>query len=190
VAEQPDRRFRSDLDLFVLALIDNGISTPYDLKNAAGLSPGATIPALRRLIERGLALQTRAGPRGRREHRITAAGRQFLNTGWRPLIEEGPSGELDADLRVALLALIVGGDRPAATTFLRNSAVRNLESTRDSEDLEIDSLPPLASWYRKLRMSAAESLRRGQSAAALAMAKRLPHSPHPNRSRRRGKTRN
>ena len=43
-----DKRRRNDLDLFLLALIEGGISTPYDLQKSAGLSPGATIPVLQR----------------------------------------------------------------------------------------------------------------------------------------------
>lgn len=51
-----DKRRRADLDLFVLALIEGGLVTPYELQKAAGLSPGATISSLRRLVEGGLAL--------------------------------------------------------------------------------------------------------------------------------------
>jgi hypothetical protein len=38
-----DKRRRTDLYLFGLALIDRGVSTPYELQKAAGLSQGATI---------------------------------------------------------------------------------------------------------------------------------------------------
>ncbi len=41
-----DKRARMDLELFVLALIDRGLNTPYDLLAGAGLSPSATIPVL------------------------------------------------------------------------------------------------------------------------------------------------
>ncbi|MFY9939949.1 MAG: hypothetical protein WAK33_23900, partial [Silvibacterium sp.] len=40
-SETRDKRRRTDLDLFVLALIDSGISTPYDLQKTAALSLGA-----------------------------------------------------------------------------------------------------------------------------------------------------
>ena len=58
-------RRRNDLDLFVLALIVSGISIPYELKTAAGLSPGATIPALRRMLEEALIRKGKPGPLGR-----------------------------------------------------------------------------------------------------------------------------
>ncbi len=46
MAKQPksrdDRRSRKDLELFILALVRDGLSTPYDLM-AARISPGASI---------------------------------------------------------------------------------------------------------------------------------------------------
>jgi DNA-binding PadR family transcriptional regulator len=178
VSETRDKRRRSDLDLFVLSLIESGLSTPYDLRKAAGLSPGATIPALRRLLDEGLVLAGKPGSRGRTDHRVTAEGRRYLKNGWRELIDEGPSGDLDADLRVALLALSVGGDRRMAADFLRQSAARRLESIIPAEEPdEPISPPPLALWYRRLRSLSAEALIKGESSAALAMAKALPRSP-------------
>jgi hypothetical protein len=46
MSETRDKRRRTDLDIFILALIDSGVSTPYEFQKAAGLSQGATIPAL------------------------------------------------------------------------------------------------------------------------------------------------
>jgi len=172
-----DKRRRADLDLFVLALIEGGLVTPYELQKAAGLSPGATISSLRRLVEGGLALHGKPGPRGRTDYGITAEGRRYLKTGWRDLIEEGPSGDLDADLRVALLALWVGGDRWLAANFLRQSAGQMLRSVGSVEESdEMASLPPIALWYRRLRSTSADVLIKGESAAAIAMAKALPRS--------------
>lgn len=99
MSETRDKRRRTDLDLLVLALIDSGISTPYELQKAAHLSPGATIPALQRLLEARFVRQGKPGARGRTDHWITSAGKKLLKTGWRELIENGPSGDLEADLR-------------------------------------------------------------------------------------------
>lgn len=175
MSETRDKRRRNDLDLFVLALIESGLFTPYELKTAAGLSPGATIPALRRLLQEDLVVQGKSGARGRTDHTITAAGRRRLKNGWQELIDEGPSGDLDADLRVALLALWVGGDRRAAAEFLRQSAAKLLESvdrTQESDDPK--TAPQLALLYRHLRSAAVTELAERESAAALAMAKALP----------------
>ena len=43
MSETRDKRRRTDLDLFVLALIDGGVSTPYELQKAAGLSPAFAV---------------------------------------------------------------------------------------------------------------------------------------------------
>lgn len=64
VSDTGDKRRRGDLDLFVLALIESAISAPYKLKTAADLSPGETIPALRRLVQDGFADQGKSGARG------------------------------------------------------------------------------------------------------------------------------
>jgi DNA-binding PadR family transcriptional regulator len=164
--------------LFVLALIASGVATPYELKTAAGLSPGATIPALARLLEAGFVLQGKPGPRGRAAHKITAEGRRYLKSGWKELVEDGPSGDLDADLRVALMAVWLGGDRRLGTDFLRQSAEKKLESIRKVEEPDDSaSLPMLALWYKRLRAASAKVLIKGESTAALAMATALPRKP-------------
>jgi DNA-binding PadR family transcriptional regulator len=175
VSETSDKRRRSDLDLFVLALVEGGVSTPYELKQAASLSPGATIPTLGRLLESGLVTVKESGPRGRTVYKITAESGRRLKSGWKNLINLGPSGDLDADLRVALLALWVGGDWRLAADFLRQAAALKIESVDTGmETSEQASFPLIAFWYRRLRSASAEALLKGQSAAALAMAKSLP----------------
>ena len=82
--ETRDKRRRTDLDLFVLALIDVGVSTPYELQKAASLSQGATIPALQRLLDAGFLRQGKPGPRGRTDYRVTATGKRLLKDGWLP----------------------------------------------------------------------------------------------------------
>ena len=121
--------------------------------------------------------QGKPGLRGRTDHQITAAGRKFLKNGWRTLIEDGPSGDLDADLRVALLAWWVGGERRLAADFLRQSADRRLKSIEAiGEKSDPEEGAPLASWYSKLRSASAKALLKGESAAALAMAEALPRN--------------
>jgi DNA-binding PadR family transcriptional regulator len=186
MSQTQDKRHRSDLDLFVLALIESKVSTPYDLQRIAGLSPGATIPSLRRLVGQRFVAVGEAGPRGRIDYAITADGRKHLKTAWQALIDDGPSGDLDADLRVALLVLWVGGDRRLAKNFLRQSAARNMKSAGSVKEPEdSDSFPPLALWYRQLRAASAEVLMKGESAAALAMAKALPRKQGRKRNKNR-----
>ena len=175
MSETRDKRRRTDLDLFVLALIDSGVSTPYELQSAAGLSQGATIPALQRLLDARFVRQGKPGPRGRTDHQVTAAGKRLLKDGWIALIEEGPSGDVDADLRVALLALLGGGDRRLAADFLCQSADRKMELVAAAEPIgNPGKLPPLPRWYSDLRSSTAKALLTAESAAIRAMADALP----------------
>ena len=175
MSETRDRRRRTDLDLFVLALIADGIATPYELQKSAGLSQGATIPALQRLLEAGFIEQAAPGARRRREHRVTRDGRKFLKSESIALIDYGPSGDLDADLRVALLALWAGANRRLAVDFLRKSADKKLESTMVHQvGRNSDPSIPLAFWYRRLRSASINALLKGRSQGALAMAEALP----------------
>jgi DNA-binding PadR family transcriptional regulator len=177
MSQTGDKRRKTDLELFVLALIDSGISTPYELQKAAGLSQGATIPALRRLLDAGFLRQGKPGPRGRTDYRVTATGKRLSKDGWLPLIEAGPSGDADADLRVALLALSVGADRRQAADFLRRSADRKMESTTAPEAIDaLSALAPLAQWYSELRSSAARTLLAAESSAIRAIAEALPRN--------------
>jgi DNA-binding PadR family transcriptional regulator len=183
VSETDDKRHRGDLDLFILALIDNGLSTPYDLQKSAGLSPGATVPALQRLIVQKWVIAGKPGIRGRTEHKITPEGRRYLKGTWKLLIDDGPSGDLDADVRVALLALWVGRDRRIAVSFLRATADKIQTACKSKEPDDPTSHVPLADWYRRLRSASSEALLRGESAAALAIAKALPRVPRAPRAK-------
>ena len=175
MSETPDKRRRTDLDLFVLALIDDGVSTPYELQKAAGLSQGATIPALQRLLEARLVRHGKPGARGRTDYKVTAAGKKLLRDGWLPLIEAGPSGDLDSDLRVALLAIWAGGDRRLAADFLRQSGSKRMEAIVTTEPAgDPGGVAPLAGWYTDLRSEASKALWKAESEAIRATADALP----------------
>jgi DNA-binding PadR family transcriptional regulator len=190
MSEIRDKRRRTDLDLFVLALIDSGVLTPYELQKAAGLSQGATVPALQRLLDARLVRQGKSGARGRTDYKVTAAGRKLLKDGWLVLIEDGPSGDVDSDLRVALLALLGGGDRRLAADFLRQSADKKMESAGAAERIgDPGRLPPLPRLYSELRSSTAKALLTAESVAIRAMADALPRklSGKPGHSTRAAK---
>ena len=175
MSETRDKRRRTDLDLFVLALIDGEVSTPYELQKAAGLSQGATIPALHRLLDARLVRQGRPGARGRTDYKVNAVGKRLLRDGWLPLIATGPSGDLDSDLRVALLAIWGGGDRRLAADFLRQSADKKAESIATTELTGNPGVViPLARWYSDLRSETAKALLSAESEAIHAMADALP----------------
>lgn len=171
----PDKRRRTDLDLFVLALIASGVSTPYELQKAAGISQGASIPALQRLLEARLVRQGKPGARRRAEYKVTVVGRKFLKTGWLPLVEAGPSGDIDSDLRVALLALWGGGDHKVAVEFLRESAHKKMDTQMSTEQAgDPPNVAPLARWYGEMRAVATKSLLTAECSVIRAMADALP----------------
>jgi hypothetical protein len=89
------------------------------------------------------------------------------------LIEAGPSGDLDSDLRVALLAIWAGSDRRLAADFLRRSGEMKMESVAALE-LTSDAVAPLARWYTDLRSANAKALLTAKSEAIRAMAEALP----------------
>jgi DNA-binding PadR family transcriptional regulator len=177
MSETHDKRRRTDLDLFVLALIDGGVSTPYQLQKGAGLSQRASVPALQRLLDGGFVRQGKTGARGRTDYQVTVAGKKLLKNGWRALIEDGPSGDLDSDLRVALLALWGGGDRRLAAEFLRQSADKKTGSMAVTEQAgDSGALAPLGRWYSELRSASAKALLTAESASIRAMADALPRN--------------
>jgi DNA-binding PadR family transcriptional regulator len=187
MSEIRDQRRRTDLDLFILALIESGVSTPYQFQKAAGLSQGATIPALQRLLDARLVRQAKPGARGRTDYKVSAAGKRFLREGWLPLIEAGPSGDLDSDLRVALLVIWGSADRRLAADFLRQSADKKMESIAAAE-LTAGSVAavPLARWYTDLRSETAKTLLAAESEAIRVLANDLPRklTGRPSRSTR------
>ena len=191
MSKTPDKRQRTDLDLFILALIDGRVSTPYELQKEAGLSQGATIPALQRLLEARLVRRGKPGARGRTDYKVTAAGKKTLKAGWLPLIEAGPSGDIDADLRVALLAIRGSSDRRLAVDFLRQSGDKKMESIATTELAgDPGDVTPLARWYTDLRSATTKALLSAEAKAIRAMAGSLPRSLNdkPRRNSRPPKT--
>ena len=62
---KPDQRMKEDLDLFLLALIQQGITTAYRMQTAAGISQGSSLQVLKRLLERKFIRMSEEGPRRR-----------------------------------------------------------------------------------------------------------------------------
>jgi DNA-binding PadR family transcriptional regulator len=129
-----DKRSKSDLELFVLALVQRDVNTPYALLSMVGLSPGATIPVLKRLEANGLIEKGRPGSRGRTEYATTIAGRKFLKAGWRPLLESVESGDMESALRTAVLAQMSGAGKKLVSAYLTRAAeAREIEAKRRRE---------------------------------------------------------
>jgi DNA-binding PadR family transcriptional regulator len=166
VASKKDKRRRSDLRAFVIALLLEGISTPYELQSLAGLSPGATIPILQSLIEDGHVRAGKPGTRGRVAYVVTSKGKKWLKAIWPTLLQDGPSGDLDSDLRVFLIAVRVGKDRVRAEAFLRNAIAHRQETLAELAKLrEEGSRVWLADHYVSLRSRATTAILKAETEA-------------------------
>ena len=110
----------TSLELFVLAMVQQGLATPYELKTKAGLSLGSTVPVLARLEEDSLVEASEAGARRSRKFTITREGKKALAQGWEEQLAREHT-DLDSILRVAFLAW-VHGDIKACQEFMQRSA--------------------------------------------------------------------
>jgi hypothetical protein len=91
------------------------------------------------------------------------------------LIAAGPSGDLDSDLRVALLAMLGSGDRILAAGYLRKSADEKMKSVVPAEPTSTSgAASPLARWYTNLRSETGNALLAAEAQAIRAVAEALP----------------
>jgi DNA-binding PadR family transcriptional regulator len=129
----------SNLSGFLLAMIDQGLKTPYDLFRSAGMSPGTTIPALQRLERAGLVSKSPAGLRRRRSYDLTTKGRTGLNE----FLSRSFSGpcptDLDAALRMIALAATTAGKKAEALRLLQELVEQR---DRAEKNLATSSLKP------------------------------------------------
>jgi DNA-binding PadR family transcriptional regulator len=149
-----DKRSRPDLELFVLALIERGVATPYDFMKRADLSPGATLPVLRRLQSSGLVRRGEAGSRRRTAYDLTAKGQRHLATSWRALLDSQPS-DIDATFRIAVVALMSGAQRDRVARFLHEAAERRtiFMHADGPERPSSGRTKDCAGWYRFMKVS-------------------------------------
>lgn len=157
-----DQRSKLDLELFVLSLIQRGITTPYRLQVSVGLSAGATIPVLNRLKENGFLKCGNPGPRQRMEYEITASGVRHLESEWKPLLSAPAPSDVDAILRIVVLALLSGANRRTAVSYLRGAAAEKAADSKRrkqyaaSTQSSVSSAgsPGLHNWMHAMRTAA------------------------------------
>ena len=146
-----DRRAREDLDLFLLALISQGIDTPYRMQSLAGISQGTSLQAIKRLLEHGLIRSSAEGSRRRKTWSLTRAGRNRLLPDYRHRASQGPiHSNFEGLLRTALLMAFVHGDFRSASSLLRAAATR-LKTIDQVETQKSDEVPEIASVYSRMR---------------------------------------
>src|SRR5689334_5079631 len=100
---------RSVLDVYVLALLDRGCQTPYDLHRDGKLSLGAILPSLNRLSKQKLVRRlddVGATRRPRHRYTLTPSGEKELHSSRKHLLDSRiTSSDLDSLLRVVDLAI-------------------------------------------------------------------------------------
>jgi DNA-binding PadR family transcriptional regulator len=147
-----DKRTRTDLDLFILALVNEGVATAYEMKVEAGLSPGATLPAITRLHNLGYISAGEVGARNRTQLTLSRSGRTFLKTSWKTLLNGPVPSDLDSIVRIVVLSHMQGANRDAIRSFLkRASQDRNSNSGDRHKEAAEATASTGAGRYRRIR---------------------------------------
>lgn len=118
------------LDLFLLALIADGIDTPYRWQRQAAVSLGASLPSIRRLRAGGLVREAEPGPRGSRRFSLTRAGRSGLNNFAEYLEAALTKPNLDVESVLRLVSIGYTRSKHGLVAGLLNRTVLNLQSRR------------------------------------------------------------
>lgn len=159
----------STLDVFVLALVAEGTDTLYALKREAGLSVGATTPAIRRLTSVGLLERAAAdSARGRQRLAITEKGRRRVKAQSAALIRAGIEQvpkDLESIVRLAVLARTTG-NRAMVVPFLRAALAAHhpVKSPKRGDGLPIRTAAGtyhsvLAEWQQRVDLVKAKFLK-------------------------------
>jgi hypothetical protein len=136
------------LDLFLLALIADGLDTPYRWQRQAAVSTGASLPSVRRLAALGLVQEAEPGPRSSRRFSLTRAGRRELGNFTQYLQAALGNPNLDAESMLRLVSIAyVQGEQDLARRLLEQCAL-NRESRSSLDDSTRTPLPSdLAEFY-------------------------------------------
>ena len=136
--------YATDLELFILALVQRNCATPYDLKSQAGISVGSSAPVLERLEKAGFIKGSDPGVRDRRRFVITKSGIGALEKGWRSLLVTRPT-DPDTILRITYLAWALGREN-VVSEFIDASAIVESGSPRSSDPANPQPNPPNDIW--------------------------------------------
>jgi DNA-binding MarR family transcriptional regulator len=123
----------TSLDLFLLGLIREGLTSAYEFRERAAVSVGASLPALRRLEEMGYISRGKLLSRNRRELKLTALGQKQLRTGIRTylkLYQQTPPSDGESILRIFSLAMWAG-KHSAARRLLSAASAAKKQAARD-----------------------------------------------------------
>lgn len=136
----------SSLDIFLLALIDSGLTTPYEFQRQAGISVGAAIPALKYLLRKKLVTRGKQGERGRMEYSLTREGNALLKAQASSPFE---GSDFHSVLRSAVLSNYVGR-KAQASRLLLEYRTQNIR-TVPKEKLDLTSPAAIYRWMISVR---------------------------------------
>ncbi len=132
---------RTSLNVFVLAAVEAGLDSAYDLHRYADLSIGTTLPLLNRLQAAGL-VRSKPAARRSRQYSLTSKGRLALRRSWSNILTAVPR-EFDAVLRLVYISARVDPTLKTTRAFLRASGLdRNrlaAEREREYHAMEMDA---------------------------------------------------
>ncbi len=138
----------SSLDLFLLGLVETGVDTPYLFRERAGLSVGATLPALKRLEQARFVERQEKAARNKQQFKTTKSGRLYLRSQLKHIMERyaaQPPTDVESVLRAASLTMSLG-DSNAAQNCLR-SAAQDRERRAAALKATAISRPQLSGFY-------------------------------------------
>jgi DNA-binding PadR family transcriptional regulator len=124
-------------ELFILSLIDRGLSSKYALQRRAGISLGSSSPALIRMQAAKLVVQdidSSQGKRPRHELKLSVAGKKLAREGWRGQLDNF-DGDIESVLRLADMASHYGAKSSEISKLLATAASRRPRVARSSSPL-------------------------------------------------------
>ena len=138
------------LELFLLALIDSGLSTPYEFHSQAGISVGASLPALKKLLQQRVVSRGKAGNRRRMAYSLTGAGRAALKNWSTTQAPKQESGDVASALRFSTLAYFLSSPAQAKQILERAGALL-APNTGPPTNFDLSSPATAYKWMQSVR---------------------------------------
>jgi len=131
------RIIASTLELMLLAMVQRGLPTSYELLTKAGLSVGASSRALKRLESDGL-LKSTSGPRTSQRFALTQKGETYLKRTWASVAKKASPVTYESALRFLYLAWLF--NEPSVAISYAKKAVEELRYRAKRHEIEADDI--------------------------------------------------
>jgi DNA-binding PadR family transcriptional regulator len=171
---------RSNLEIFLLALLQADLHTPYDMMSKADISLGSSLPALERLAEAGLVQVSLGESRATKLFTLTDTGTITLENEWKRVVAD-TGNDVDSIIRAATLLWIRGEKEPRSECgkFLNDRAAvlkKETKKKRSKPRVTADQLSAeggLRDRYRWFRISVQESRREAEIATLFELSREI-----------------